>query len=1098
MFIKKWFGLDHQIPNPLRVLRDFFHLYRRFLLWSSLFLLFGGVGIFWFASKLDELWNIRTRLNGLQLQIYRSELSIKEGFDFLEKGNAFQKTSDLFLADLGDLKRRMDEVASIKDFLTTSEDKALLIHVEASLTRLIDRLQSYAVNHDLQAVHSEINKTMETLKSLDQALEDKRARVRYQEKDLLKLYRIYIFLGYLLTILFAFLFFVWGIKRQERSLRELSVLNQFITRTTTEGVVSIDAAGKILWLNPAAQRIFGYWELPGKGLAIKTLLPALDGSKDCTHPPLKMKEIQGISKSGEILTFEMYWQPNPTRAEGGFLLLLRDVSEQKRYEIQLKEERDRARGYLDVAGVMITVLGKRGEILLINKRGAELMGCQEEDMVGQIWADHYLPKDEKSRVEGVFESLLSGDIETYRYNENHAVTKHGEKRLFAWFNTVLRGSKGDVLGILSSGEDITERRQYESDLQLFKLAIDSLSDCVLWVNREGAISFVNRATCQALKFSMEELVGMRFVQVDDSLTDENWQETWVALKDQRGGVTVESRFKQKGGKSFAVETLLQYMNYRGIEYCLVFARDITQRKIVESEIRRVKDAAVSANKAKSEFLANISHEIRTPLAAVIGYADLMAESNIRADLMGTSIDAIRRNGRLLLRLVDDLLDLSKIEARQLKLEKRPVEILELVDDVILALKVKADEKGIRLGYELDGKVPSKIVTDPTRVRQILINLVSNSIKFTDVGEVFLKVDCKSTDSYPHLEFEIRDTGWGIPDKLQKQIFEPFFQVNPSLRRRHGGSGLGLALSRRLARALGGEVSIKWSRMNEGSCFVFVAPLQTLGTSSETFSQDSKSFENPYAFRHTNALNGKKILLAEDGMDNQMIISNFLKMAAAEVVVVDDGSKAVEKWKESPQFDLILMDIQMPLLDGYAATRMLRGLGCDIPIVALTAYAMQDDRSRSYMAGCDEFLQKPIEGGALIQTIINCLTRGRQTGQRPASVTPPSNRPVSVVNVEALRQDSALRGLVDNFVALLPKRVEELETVFGEGNWEEVNRLAHRLKGATSCYGFSNLAEVAAQIELETKDAPDAPRDTGRIKVCFEELRRMAVGESSAG
>ncbi len=388
-------------------------------------------------------------------------------------------------------------------------------------------------------------------------------------------------------------------------------------------------------------------------------------------------------------------------------------------------------------------------------------------------------------------------------------------------------------------------------------------------------------------------------------------------------------------------------------------------------------AKEAANAAKARFLANVSHEIRTPLTAVLGYADLLLEPDQSPEQREQCVHTIRRHGDNLLQIINDILDLSKIEAGRVKIDLVSCSPGDAVMEVISLLAVRARPTGLRLDAVCDGPVPAAVRTDPIRLRQILTNLIGNALKFTAQGNVrvVLKFHAGSVDGDPSLEFRVIDTGIGIAAEELQQIFTPFSQGNDSTSRRFGGTGLGLTISKKLTEMLGGRIAVE-STPGKGSTFGFsiqTGPIAGVPFISQLApldpDQGSKSVDShaPSAIR----LSGR-VLLAEDSPDNQRLLRYVLERAGAEVEIVGTGTAAVAA-ALSGRYDLILMDMQMPELDGYAATSLLRNKGYRGPIVALTAHAMTTDRAKCIDAGCDDYATKPIDRSALLRTALTLMT-----------------------------------------------------------------------------------------------------------------------------
>ncbi len=450
-------------------------------------------------------------------------------------------------------------------------------------------------------------------------------------------------------------------------------------------------------------------------------------------------------------------------------------------------------------------------------------------------------------------------------------------------------------------------------------------------------------------------------------------------------IAAEFRLRKRSGEWIWVQSLGRSIerDQRGRVLRLTgVVHDISGRKRTEVELARAKDAAEAASRAKSQFLANMSHDIRTPMTAILGYIDLIAsecggvcrfaKTHIR-EYLGT----ISRNADHLMRLINDILDFSKIEAGTLELDRQRCSLFEIVEDALQWVRNLAHRKKIALDCVWEPGHPEQIVTDPVRLRQVLVNLLGNAVKFTDQGGVRLRVATAAHHGRACLLFEVADTGIGIAPPDMSKLFQPFSQVEQSHSRRFEGSGLGLAISRRLSHLLGGEIEAE-SELGRGSRFSLFLPIEAVGAAptadSTTIATPKPAVEatNQRAKKIKDVLCGVRVLLAEDGIDNQRLFTRVLNLAGAEVVVAENGEEAVAQAHAADTagtpFDVVLMDMQMPLLDGYSATERLRGAGYQRPIIALTAHALADDRQRCLAAGCDDYLAKPVQFDRLVDTV----------------------------------------------------------------------------------------------------------------------------------
>jgi signal transduction histidine kinase/CheY-like chemotaxis protein len=515
-----------------------------------------------------------------------------------------------------------------------------------------------------------------------------------------------------------------------------------------------------------------------------------------------------------------------------------------------------------------------------------------------------------------------------------------------------------------------------------------------------------------------------------------------------------------------------------------FLRGLVTAKLLERHAREL-DAArlqsLEASRAKSEFLANMSHEIRTPMTAVIGYADLLLDPALGASDRVNHVQTIRRNGEHLMALINDILDISKIEAGKMTVENIATSPSQIVVEVASLMRVRAVEKGLSFDIAYVGPIPETIQSDPTRLRQIVMNFVGNAIKFTSKGGIRINVRCDDpSGAAPTLVIEVIDTGIGMTEDELAKVFAAFAQADSSTTRRFGGTGLGLVINKRLAGLLGGDIAVE-STPGRGSVFRVVVPTGPLeGVPMLTGIAEAGKVELPpqEARRIPSLPPSCRVLLAEDGYDNQLLISTFLKKAGATVKVVVDGSLAVEEAMraaaEGTPYDVILMDMQMPVLDGYGATSKLRLVGYDRPIVALTAHSMAGDRERCEAAGCDDYLTKPIDRAHLTATV------ARFTGKK---------RPLGDALMSTLAEDEDMKEIVRQFVRDLPDRSSAILRALRNSDVDTLKRLTHQLKGAAGGYGFPTITEAAGAVEEALAAGLDQPTREARIEILANLCRR---------
>lgn len=472
-------------------------------------------------------------------------------------------------------------------------------------------------------------------------------------------------------------------------------------------------------------------------------------------------------------------------------------------------------------------------------------------------------------------------------------------------------------------------------------------------------------------------------------------------------------------------------------------KEIVERENAEEQLRHAKQSAEDANNAKSRFLANMSHEIRTPLASIIGFSELLLEEQ-DPDERRQSTKTIINNGKHLLEVINDILDLSKIESEKLEIENIEVPIVDTLSEIMSTFGRLVRDKDIEFSLDYSFPVPGVIHSDPTRIRQIVFNLISNAMKFTDKGKISVGVSFDQRQKT--MAIKVKDSGIGMSDEQQSRLFQPFSQADVSTTRKYGGTGLGLTISRRLAKMLGGELVCE-STVGEGSTFTLTLATGEVDEENLFLDHGNLPISKLTQLQDIPSLAGK-ILVAEDSPDIQRLVSMLLKRTGVDFTIVENGKLAVEK-ALAEEFDLILTDMQMPEMDGIEATNLLRSLNVETPIVAMTANLLSDDKKIYDEIGMNGYIGKPIDQNDFYQTISEYF-----------------NSESNCKDVAGY--DSEYQGLLEQFKQRASSMMDEMREYIKNGNFKELAAVSHTLKGLGGSFGFQEVTDIAHTLEQAAK------------------------------
>lgn len=801
--------------------------------------------------------------------------------------------------------------------------------------------------------------------------------------------------------------------------------------------------------------------------------------------------------------------------------VIRYAIERKEHERRLRSVEDRYRMVFENSAVAITVADEALRLVSWNQVAEELLGMNRSDLFGREVRTLY-PQEEWQRIHA-HDILRSGG---HAHMETTMIRRTGEIIDVDLSLSVLTDARGRITGSMAVARDITQRKITERALrereERLELAISG-ADLATWDWNvvTGGIRF-NARWVEMLGYAVGELRPDIGVWQDLLHPDDKARAIGALnahLVGQTSSYDAEYRLRHKSGRWVWVldkgRVIERNENGNPTRACGTHL-DITARKEAETHLKQAKERAEqmsrelmeateranemakraeAANAAKSRFLANMTHEIRTPMNAIIGFSDILAEHDLGAELQ-QYVELIRDSGHHLLRLIDDILDLSKIEAGRMQIEPRDCRLAVVLNSVEAMMRPLAEKKDLQFEVMCSPDVPDLVHTDSARLRQCLVNLVGNAIKFTETGHVHVRVLLDGERTDPCLRFDVEDTGIGIAPDKQEIIFDAFEQADGTTTRHYGGTGLGLAITRKLVELLGGAVHVK-SRPGQGSVFSLTMPAGfcTLDNPPSSVSLPVESAVTDDLVRNMRFCG--RILVAEDTPTNQLLIRLILEQLGAEVTLATDGDEAVEEATRHP-YDLILMDVQMPQKNGHEATRELRRRGLTVPIVALTAHAMKEDRQACLAAGCDGYLAKPIDRDELVRILARHLP-SQEEPTRPAIGSRSSSsedRDVMTSNEPVpepvIAWDRLISRIVDEDLAreLMPAcvqdnraRLESLHEAVEARDAGGVKSYAHAIKGSAANLGAERLSQAARRLEHMA-----TVQDLSSAEECLEEIQ----------
>ena len=884
-------------------------------------------------------------------------------------------------------------------------------------------------------------------------------------------------------------------KEAEESLRTLS---QAIEQSPT-AVVITDRDGIIEYVNPHFTKVTGYTAEETIGQNPRIL------NSDC-HPPEFYRELWATLLAGgewhgefrnKKKTGELYWEaaviaPVKNNADEitHFVAVKEDISERKLAEDKLRQSEQFAIDVMDSLTANIAVLDANGVIIVVNEQWRKFAGenCSSKAVFKDVGINYLsvcknsIGKDNDEGAEAAFigiSEVLRGEKDNFRLEYPcHSPDKQ------RWFimNASLMG--GVRQGVVVSHFEVTVRRQIEAEVELKNIILtekevklrsitDNAQDAIVMIDDNGRITFWNPAAEKIFGYPVEEVIGKvlhsflpppKYREAHDNAFF-SFRETGQG---PAVGKTLELSAIRKGGEEIPVELSLSALQLMGKWHAVGLLRDISERKLMEEELHKAKDAAESANRLKSEFLANMSHEIRTPMNAAMGMLYLLQQTPL-TDKQKNYLYKAQSASNSLLRVINDILDFSKIEAGKLEMESVPFHLGAVLDTLVDVATATIKGKPVELLVTINPDVAGSLIGDPHRLGQVLLNLASNAIKFTEAGKITINVEPVSRcENEVSLRFSVQDTGIGMTPEQQARLFSAFTQADSSTTRKYGGTGLGLAISKQLVEMMGGVLTVV-SEEGKGSSFSFIARFRSPPAEESLSAEVGQEKENAACFA------GIKILLVEDNLLNQEVAREILEGRGVTVDVARNGVDAIKQIMDSGMtYDAVFMDVQMPVMDGIEATRIIRAQHdfAALPIIAMTASAMSSDRLLCIEAGMNDQVNKPIDVPELFATLRRWvkpeafpnLSAEKETA--PAGIDFIDQLPGIDVQSALKRLGSAvlLRKLLISFRQENRETMQTLHSALAVQDKQLVQRIVHTVKGVAGNLGATDLASSALVLE----------------------------------
>lgn len=760
------------------------------------------------------------------------------------------------------------------------------------------------------------------------------------------------------------------------------------------------------------------------------------------------------------------------------LRLNRDVQLRRKAQVSLRESEKRYREFIENAGMVSFTSDTNGFFTFISNQVEALTGYTANELTGKHFTFLIEQEHMQEVVDHYRQQYLSKVHETTL--KFPIVHKNGETK---WVeqDTILLQKNDTLIGYQSVVKDITERTLMNQRLQEMELEkkayqarvqaiLDNTPLAIYVKDMEGKYILVNKQFRESFNVTEEEIIGKTIYDLKHKAAIEKHIEADNQIMEIGRPVEVEDVLRFNDGEHHMLTIKFPLFDHNNKMFGISgFMKDISEMVRNREELINARQRAEAAEMLQEQFLANMSHEIRTPMNGIIGMTNILQKTNLDPKHR-EYIQIIKQSSDNLLVLINDILDLSKIKAGKISIEKIPFHLESSLSSLIAIFKLKAEEKNIRFSFLSHPAVPVAVKGDPHRLNQVLTNLLSNAMKFTNEGYVTLEVGVKEISGEDAIiSFQVNDTGIGIEEKNINYIFESFTQASSSTTRKYGGTGLGLTITKRLIEILGGEIHIS-SKLGKGSTFTVNMPLSisSMDEVNQSIMPGAKTVTGGLDF------GGRKILIVEDNEINRIVLQNSLNQYNLEVAIATNGFEAVQYVEKNNDAALILMDLHMPVMDGFEATEIIRhNLKSAVPIVVLSASALKNEKQRSVDMGANDYLSKPFKPEELQDCLekylgINPSAQAGTVAEETVGETPGYD----LSNLFQVEDAEVIKTIMRMFEKIVPESLEELKNEAIKEDWESVRFIAHKLKSSLGIVQVRSILSNMSVIEISAKEKKD--------------------------